>query len=149
MDRLKKYPTTNVLIIEDNSDHWIIIQAAIKHFLPQANAVWAINNKAALDYLEKCVTTYQSLPKLILLDLYMPGREQGLDMLQKLKHNESRYRYTPVVVLSYSNSMNDIQDTYQLGCASYLVKPTEFEQWQDLFQRLKMYWWDTVIMPPQ
>ena len=137
----------SVLVIEDNPDHWTIINTVFKRVLPQTNLIWKNAEKAVLDYLDECNTNYETLPCLILLDLYLPRREAGIRLLQKLKETSLDYARIPVVVLSNSNDTTDIRDMYHTGCASYLIKPADFESWQKLVEMIKTYWWDIAAKP--
>ena len=138
-----------MLIIDDNSDQWTIIQTALKEVLPHVKAFWATGVDSAINYLNECINNYENLPSLILLDLYLPKREIGLELIQQLKRKDSMYAHLPVVVLSYSDDRTDIQAMYQTGCASYLVKPTSLEGWRELVEMIKIYWWETATKPDQ
>ncbi len=140
------YRQAGILVIEDNPDHWFIIQQALKAFIPQLNTIWTTGSEGTFDYLDECLRVGKQIPKLILLDLYLPTRQEGKALLQKLKAN-ARLRNTPVVVLSHSSQRDDIYEMYDLGSSSYMVKPLDFEQWLPLFQTLKIYWWDTTTLP--
>ena len=82
-----------------------------------------------------------------MLDIYLPGREDGWQLLPSLKMPGSTLRLIPVTLLSHSEMPEDIQIGYDLGANSYLVKPTDYAQWLDYFQILRQYWWNTVSLP--
>ena len=142
----EKQRQSPLLVVEDNPDQWKVIQSALQRSLPSAQPVWATGIKDTLAYLDECMNGGQTLPKLILLDLYLPKREQGWKLLRILKVHPA-CRYTPVVMLSYSDHPDDIRQAYQEGGTSYIVKPTDYPQWLDYFQALKTYWWDAVTLP--
>lgn len=81
----KLYPTpmyhtsgaTTVLIVEDNSDHQVLIKFALQTHLSEVLPLFVDNAQQAINYLNDCLLHRQSLPKLVLLDLYLPEREQG------------------------------------------------------------------------
>lgn len=128
-----------ILIIEDNSGKWKVLQAAMRLFLPLVKIIWLTSSQSALAYLDACAAMDGSLPNLILLDLYIPQREGGVQLLETLKSKEKGYQSVPVIVLSHHNVQADMLLTYQLGGASYLVMPTDFNQWQELVKILKQY----------
>ena len=140
------YRQASVLVIDDNADHWSIMRSVLEHVLPQANSFWVPDANSALAHLEECLSRGCILPKLILLDLYLPKREHGQQLLRMLKAHPSFHRL-PIIVLSYSDNPQDIKDMYQEGTNSYIVKPTEYGQWLGCFQTLKTYWWDAVTLP--
>lgn len=135
-----------MLIVDDNPDHWVLMQSALGHALPNGRYVWASNAEGALSYLDECVAQRRPLPKLVLLDLYLPDRTHGCQLLRAIKTNPA-YNRMPVVVISYSDDAGDIRDIYEHGGNSYVVKPTNPVDWPECFRRLKTYWWDAVTLP--
>lgn len=85
-------------------------------------------------------------PDLILLDLNMP-RVNGHEALDIIKSNE-KLRRIPIVVLSTSESSDDIEKTYDLGVNSFITKPSSFEQLVKMADGLKRYWLEIVELPP-
>lgn len=147
MQILSNSQSGRLLIIDDNPDHWAIIQLLLKQQLPNLKTVWMSESQATIAYLEECMAQNQALPTLILLDLYLPKRETGLALLRRIKEANAEYSLIPVVVLSYSDDETDVEAMYQAGCSSYLVKPITVNGWQELIQKIKNYWWDTVTRP--
>ncbi|MVM35520.1 response regulator [Spirosoma sp. HMF4905] len=140
------YRQASILVIDDNADHWLIMQQALNAFIPQLKTIWTTGAEGTFDYLDQCVEVGKQIPKLILLDLYLPTRQEGKQLLQQLKANV-HYRNTPVVVLSHSSQRDDIYEMYDLGGSSYMVKPLALDEWLPLFEALKIYWWDTTTLP--
>jgi len=66
-------------------------------------------------------------------------RVNGLEVLQKVKHDE-RTRTIPVVILSSSQEEMDIARSYDLGVNSYMVKPVDFDQFFQVVEDLGIYW---------
>jgi CheY-like chemotaxis protein len=88
------------------------------------------------------------MPKLILLDLYLPERNDGWQVLSEIRALTAPCNQVPVVMLSSSNVQADITEAYRRGSSSYLVKPTAYSEWLDYFKQLRTYWWETVTLPP-
>ena len=84
-------------------------------------------------------------PSLILLDLNMP-RKDGREALQEIKADPS-LRGIPVVILTTSKEEEDMLKGYDLGCASYITKPVNFEGLVDLMRALGRYWIEFVELP--
>lgn len=143
----RNFRHASLLIVEDNEDHWNLIKLALKQTLPEVEPIWVSGVDEALSYLDNCLLTGCDLPKLVLLDLYLPSREDGWALLQQIKHNGSSYKQLPVVVLSYSNDRNDITDSYYYGSTSYVTKPMDVQGWVEYVQTLRTYWWETVTLP--
>ena len=77
-------------------------------------------------------------PKVVLLDLKLP-KVNGLEVLRVLKGDE-RTRRIPVVMVTSSGEDPDIEAAYALGANSYVVKPVEFDAFQETMSQLGMYW---------
>ena len=143
----RNFRGAKILLIEDNPDHCTIIQSVLEQSMPEVDLLIAATGEQALNQLGLCQELEQALPRLILLDLYLPEREDGWKLLQLLKEPESPYRLIPVTLLSHSEEPQDVQMGYDLGISSYIVKPTSFERWLLYFQSLRQYWWQTVTLP--
>jgi CheY-like chemotaxis protein len=84
-------------------------------------------------------------PGLILLDLNMPKKD-GREALREIQANPN-LRTIRVVVLSTSNSKDDILRTYDLGASSYVTKPATFTALVDVIGTLGRYWLEIVELP--
>ena len=84
-------------------------------------------------------------PSLILLDLNMP-RMDGREALQHIKADPN-LRSIPVVILTTSKEEEDMIRGYDLGAASYITKPVNFEGLVDLMRAIGRYWIEFVELP--
>lgn len=141
------FRNARLLLIEDNPDHVVIIRNAARYCLPEVNVVVVTTEKEVIDYLDNCRLEEWNMPKLILLDLYLPDRQSGWRVLGQIKALPTALSKTPVVLLSSSSSRSDIAEAYERGCSSYLVKPGVFDDWLAYFRMLRTYWWETVTLP--
>lgn len=137
-----------ILVVEDNTDHWLFIEKAIQSCFSNVTATRVASSEKALTLLENWTLEGWEMPRLILLDLYLPTREAGLALLHDIKALPRCYR-TPIVMLSHSNMRADIVEAYQSGISSYCVKPTSLKGWMGLFESLRVYWLETVTLPHQ
>lgn len=78
------------------------------------------------------------LPALVLLDLKLPGMD-GFELLKWIRQQPG-LNLLRVVVLTSSDSMRDVNQAYQLGANSFLVKPVDFERFVEISQALSGYW---------
>ncbi len=88
----------------------------------------------------------EPMPVVILLDLKLP-KVDGLEVLRRLK-NEPHCRAIPVIVLTSSSEDRDIQNAYDLGANSYIVKPVDFEKFLDVAAQINLYW-NVLNIPPR
>lgn len=83
------------------------------------------------------------MPALVLLDLDMP-RRSGLEVLAWLR-SDARLRRIPVIMLTGSAELEEVDRAYELGITSYLVKPVGFSALRDVMRDLAAPW---VLLPP-
>jgi two-component system response regulator len=130
-----------ILLVEDNAnDEKLALHAFTRQKI--ANHIHVVRDGAeALEYIS-CTGAYADRrienPKVILLDLKLPLVD-GLEVLRQIR-NDPRTRFVPVVVLTSSNEERDIVDAYRLGVNSYIVKPVDFEQFNEVAKYLGYYW---------
>jgi CheY-like chemotaxis protein len=85
------------------------------------------------------------LPVLVLLDLKLPRRD-GFEVLSWIRRQPG-LRSLPVVVLTSSNEMRDVNRAYQLGANSFFVKELDFLGTVDLGKLLHTYWLKKSLTP--
>jgi CheY-like chemotaxis protein len=129
-----------ILLVEDSpADVELTLRAFRRKRLSNPVAV-ARDGEEALDYVHRrrAFADRAPVPGVILLDLRLP-KVDGLEVLRQLKQHEV-YRTVPVVVLTTSAEDRDVKASYELGAASYIVKPVEFEKFQEVVERINLYW---------
>jgi CheY-like chemotaxis protein len=142
------FKRAKMLVVEDNNDQWIIMQAAIQQHLKEVMIARVATVQQVITLLKEWEQQAWEIPKLILLDLYMPEKVDGWQLISVIKSKSEPIRRVPIVVLSSSNDPIDILKSYNLGIAAYLMKPIEPKDWPPFFQELRSYWWETVTLPP-
>ena len=130
-----------ILLVEDNSDDERLALHAFKR-QKIANIVYVVRDGAeALEYVF-CTGAYAERgmenPKVILLDLKLPLVD-GLEVLRQIRSNPQT-RLIPVVMLTSSSEERDIVEAYRLGANSYIVKPVDFDQFNEVAKSLGFYW---------
>jgi two-component system, response regulator len=144
------YKCGEILLVEDNPcDVELTLSAFEKQGL--AHRVHVVRDGAeALDYLfatgAYAGRAWVAVPKLILLDLKLP-KVGGIEVLRRLREDR-RTQMIPVVVLTSSREVSDIEQTYRLGINSYLVKPVEFDKLTELIALICRYWLGFNLQPP-
>jgi CheY-like chemotaxis protein len=141
------FSRASILIVEDNDDYWMLIQRALLQILPEVRPIRAANREQAYKLLNEWSVDEWDMPKLVLLDLYLPERNEGFQVLAHIRELAAPCNQVPVVMLSSSDVPADITEAYQRGSSSYLVKPSAYSDWLDYFKQLRSYWWETVTLP--
>jgi two-component system response regulator len=138
-----------ILLVEDNAnDVELTLHALAKHNL--ANKIHVLRDgEEAMDFLfcrgPFSERTFDNPPKVVLLDLKLP-KIDGLEILRALK-SDPRTRAMPVVVMTSSLQQRDMVDSYHLGVNSYIQKPINFGEFQEVIRQLG-YYWLAVNQPP-
>ncbi|MEA5463735.1 response regulator [Leptothoe sp. PORK10 BA2] len=139
-----------ILLVEDNPDDEALTIRALNRNHIGNQVVVAHDGVEALDYLFATglyANRDTSLkPAVILLDLKLP-RLNGLEVLRRLRGNDLT-KLLPVVILTTSNEEQDLLDSYNLGCNSYIRKPVDFLQFSEAIRQLGMYWLLMNQSPP-
>jgi CheY-like chemotaxis protein len=81
----------------------------------------------------------------VLLDLKLP-KVDGLEILRAIK-SDPRTKAMPVVVMTSSRQQRDMVESYHLGVNSYIQKPINFAEFQEVIKQLG-YYWLAVNQPP-
>ena len=84
-------------------------------------------------------------PDLILLDLNMP-RMDGRAFLSELRA-DSHIKAIPVVVLTTSQTDEDIFKSYQLGANCYITKPVGLAEFAKVVGAIEEFWFTIVRLP--
>jgi CheY-like chemotaxis protein len=138
-----------ILLVEDNpADLELTMHALSRHHL--ANKIYAVRDgEEALDFLfcrgQFSDRKFDSPPKVVLLDLKLP-KVDGLEVLRALKA-DPRTKAVPVVIMTSSSRERDLAEGYDLGVNSYIQKPINFQEFQEVIQKLG-YYWLVINKPP-
>ncbi len=138
-----------ILIVEDSDDDYIATVRAFK----KANLINPVqrctNGDQAIDYLlqrgEFSGPGKAPRPSIILLDLNLPGTD-GKEVLRVIKADPDLQKI-PVIVLTTSNSEQDIEHCYAAGANSYVQKPVDLVGFIQSIARLTDYWFNVSILP--
>jgi CheY-like chemotaxis protein len=140
----------NIVMADDDPDDRMLVKDALDETAVPHNLDCVADGEELLDYMQRRGRYAGRLdpraPQLILLDLNMP-RKDGRETLRELKA-DPKLRQIPVVVLTTSNVVEDVQHTYELGANSFIIKPRDFTTLVNMLRTLLQYWRCTVQLPP-
>ncbi len=134
----------HILLIEDNVLDADLIKRALQKVEAGIHLEIASDGKEAIEYLDKWEKGTPT-PIVILLDLKLP-KISGLDVLKQLK-THPKYKLLPVVVLTSSNEMLDIQQAYDLGANSCILKAIDYDQFSNAIGLIHRYWCGLNVHP--
>lgn len=137
---------TNILLVEDNEGDIRLMREVLGEINPTAHLHVVANGLEAMLYLG-----YQGIyldaprPYVILLDLNLP-KMHGREVLARVKANP-HLQTIPVIVLTSSESEDDVVRCYQLMANSYLKKPTDLSEFYAMVKSLNDFWLKRVKLP--
>jgi two-component system response regulator len=137
------YNTVEVLLVEDNPDDAELTVRALRRHQLGSRLVHVWDGVEALEFMF-ATGKYDSVldagcrPKLVLMDVNMP-RLNGIEVLRAIRTDE-RTKSIPVVMLTSSKEDSDVRTCYKLGANSYVVKPVNYEIFNQTLHDLGSYW---------
>jgi CheY-like chemotaxis protein len=132
----------SILHVEDDLNDVLLVQRAFRKALVPASIEAVHDGESAVAYL-KGENEYRDrdrfpTPALVLLDLKIP-RKSGMEVLSWIRDHPQFHRL-PVAVLTSSRHEKDINEAYDVGANSYLVKPVGFDALVEMVRAIHIYW---------
>lgn len=140
-----------ILVVEDSSEDFEVLERAFKKAEFDVPLFHCKNGEEAIGLLYR-EGEYEFFPKdlepsMILLDLNMPGLD-GHALLENVK-DDDYLKHIPILVLSTSNNIDDINLSYKHGANSYIQKPRDLHGYVDMAIGIKNYWYELCSRPMQ
>ena len=146
-------PNTFLLVEDSNADAVLLRRAFSKAHIVNPVRV-TVTGEEALAYLSGSGKYSDRrlfpIPSVILLDLNLPGIS-GFEVLAWVRQ-QPHLSHVRIVILTDSDDSHQVKQAYQLGAASYLVKPNDLDELASFAQALGGFWqWEaaTPEAPPQ
>lgn len=130
-----------VLLVEDNPDDELMTVETLESAGTAAEIAVVRDGEEALDWLfsrGEHAGRDLSQPDLVLLDIRLPKRS-GLEVLAAIR-GDTRTRRLPVVLLTSSSELSDVERAYDLQANSYVRKPVRYEEFVRVVTCLGQYW---------
>jgi len=130
----------DIFYVEDNEDFVDVVERAIGQ-IDGTTILRTIDDGAlALNTLEKLAED-KTKPKLILLDLNLPGLS-GLDLLRRIKEKKA-LRYVPIIMFSTSDNPKDVLSSLEFGANAYVTKPLGYANLVKCLSAMHEFWLKT------
>ncbi len=138
-----------ILLVEDDLGDQKLIEKSLNNERILNELITVNDAENALQYLQRCQDGEKESPRpdLILLDLNMPGMG-GKEFLSRIKNNPE-LNDIPVVVLTTSDSEQDVLESYKLQASGYIKKPVTLQGFQEVMKDLEEYWFVVCKNFPQ
>ena len=135
-----------ILLVEDNPADIRLIKEVFKDFTIQNEIRVVRDGIAAMEYLHKNGKYKNtSRPNLVLLDLNLPLKD-GRDVLVEIKEDED-LKSIPVIILTTSNSPEDIAEAYRHYASCYITKPANLDNFIKVLKSLEDFWLNMMRLP--
>jgi CheY-like chemotaxis protein len=144
-----------ILLVEDNPGDVNLTRIALTDYPGDTlrdreinvNLSVVTDGVEAMNFLHRQGEYHEAIPPdLILLDWNLP-RKDGREVLIEIKADE-RFQRIPIVVLTTSESEEDILKAYNLHANCYITKPVDFNQFVHIIQSIEDFWFKIVKLPP-
>jgi DNA-binding response OmpR family regulator len=127
----------DIFYVEDDQDFAFIMQYAVKEVNEGLTVNIVGDGNSAIAALQQYAQEKQR-PKLILLDLNLPGLS-GLDILKRIKEIPF-LKYVPVILFSTSDDLNDVRTSLEIGANAFLTKPNGYHNLITCVQSMYDFW---------
>jgi CheY-like chemotaxis protein len=129
-----------ILVVDDDEGHVELVRRNLRR-IAVSNPIEALHDgMRALDYIfrrgEFCGR--KGPDPLVLLDINMPGRVNGVEVLRQVKCNPATKKM-PIIMLSTTDDPREVDLCYELGCSVYITKPVDSILFIDAIKRLGLF----------
>lgn len=124
----------HLIIADDDDDDQMLLKEAIQEYSDAIDLTVISDGKQLMNFLNK-----GNAPELILLDLNMPYKN-GTECLLEIRANEN-LQHIPVVILSTSRNIRDIEVCFNLGANLFFTKPCSFQSLKVLIRSILSINW--------
>lgn len=122
-----------LLYADDDADDRMLLVDTFGNIAPGMAVKTVPDGYATLEFLQKQTPP---LPRLLILDLNMPGMN-GKEVIERLKRNE-HYRTLPIVVFTTSANPSDKEECARFG-VDLITKPLDLKELEITASRLLQY----------
>jgi CheY-like chemotaxis protein len=138
--------TVEILLVEDNAADVRLIKETFKDFKISNNLSVAKDGVEAMAFIKKeGVFSGAPRPDVILMDLNLP-KKSGFEVLVELRQIPVLKRI-PVVILSTSDSEQDILKSYDLHANCFVTKPVGLDEFIKIVMSIEDFWLSIVKLP--
>ena len=134
--------TGTILIVDDNRDDVVLLLRVLKQLRVINPIVTCEGADQAIQHLET-----HDLPRIMLLDLKMPGKDGFYVLNQVRTHPE--WKDLTVIVLTTSSDIQDIVLAYEVGANSFVTKPFDLVEFREIISAIYQFWVIRNQPPPK
>ena len=129
---------TNILVAENNKEHFELIRENLLRAGVRNEMLNFTDGQDILDFLlnldKKPEGQHYCHDYILFLNLDLP-KVDGLKVLKKIKKN-MKLKKIPVIIITAIDDARTFEKCYNLGCSTYIVKPTERHDFEETIQKI-------------
>ena len=131
---MKTLPT--ILIVDDDEGHAILIRENLESAGVPNPIQHFKDGQAVLDFFAaRPPSPHESY--IVLLDIRMP-KVDGIEVLRRMRA-DADLRMLPIIMLTTTDDVSDVQRCHQLGCSGYIQKPVDYDKFADAIRRIGLF----------
>lgn len=115
-----------ILYVEDHLESALLVRTLLKG---KCEVFFTETYEETIDFLK------ENEVDLILLDINLPGKKDGVDLVKDLRKDE-KYKNMPIIALTAYALAGDRERLLEAGCDEYISKPMSKKE---LFDKLKKF----------
>lgn len=127
-----------ILIAEDDKRHFELIRKNLLRAGIRNKMLCLADGQEILNFLfdmdKGGKGEYYNQEYILLLDLSIP-KIDGIEVLEKIKQ-DTKLKKIPVIILTAADAPDIIERCHNLGCSTYIVKPTKHEDFEETIQKI-------------
>jgi chemotaxis family two-component system response regulator Rcp1 len=146
MDSLRGARPIEIMLVEDNPADVRLTRETLKEGKVRNNLHLASDGVEALAWLRREGKYAHAVrPDMILLDLNLPKKD-GRAVLAEIKSDPDLARI-PVIVLTISQSEQDILEAYERRANCFISKPINLDEFIKVIRSIEDFWLTIVKLP--
>ena|SRR5688572_4176017 len=142
-NELPKKEPVKVLLADDDRDDQETFQDALTETKIPVDLTMVDNGQQLLDNLKDPT---EPNPDIIFMDINMPVKN-GKEVLAEIKNDED-LKGIPTVMLSTSENVKDVEETFNTGANLYVRKPYSFKNFILMLKKIFSLKWAGVLIKP-
>ena len=136
-----------ILLVEDNPADAELTRIALRKGKLRVDLDHVVDGVEAMAFLRKEAPYADAVtPDLVLLDLNLP-RKGGHEVLAEVRADPA-LEHVPIVVLTTSETEEDVLDSYRARANCYVTKPLDASSFQKIVAAVEEFWFTIVTLPP-
>lgn len=124
-----------ILLVEDNPAEARLVKEVFDGIDEDFDIYTVFDGEQAINDLEKAKENKYDI---LILDLNLP-KKNGIDVLKEIKEKNLKSGM-PIIVLTNSESENDVAKSYDLDADCFVTKPAGLDQFVETINSIEKFW---------